>query len=42
MAEPLSLPKLIAGMRSCDWQDRFDATFTLAQMDEEARERCPP
>jgi HEAT repeat protein len=30
------LPKLITGLRSEDWRERFEVTFTLAQMGEGA------
>ncbi len=32
MADLLVLPKLIAGFKSDDWQDRVDTAYKLAQM----------
>lgn len=41
MSDLQALPRPIAGLRSDDWQERFDATFALAQMGEDARAAVP-
>jgi len=35
------LPKVIAGLRSEDWQERFDAAFAIAQMGNLAKAAVP-
>ena len=39
MAPQFSLPKLIAGLKSADWAERFHTAFTLGQLSHEAKQR---
>jgi HEAT repeat protein len=41
MAKELSLPVLIACLKSPDWAERFHAAFTLGQMGRSARKAVP-
>ena len=41
MTTELSLPQLIASLKSADWAERFHAAFTLAQMGKPARKAIP-
>ena len=41
MAEQLALPRLVAGLKNGDWQERFEAAFALAQMGNLAKGAVP-